>query len=281
MGEAAPLTPGPSGPVVVITGSTRGIGAGLAAAFLDQGCSVVVSGRNPGVVAAAAEKLGADHGASERVTGVACDVTDRAGLQALWDTSVARFGRVDHWILNAGISHPLDGVWDLAPDVVDAVVATNLTGALHGAAVAATGLADQPGGGFVWLVEGFGSDGRTTAGLAAYGSTKRAVRYLAKALAVDAAERPGVRVGTLSPGIVVTDLLTSELDLTSERGRKAAKVYRILADRVETVTPWLARKVLAAQKSGTRVAWLTPGKAARRFATAPFSRRDPLATAAP
>ncbi|HEX5947733.1 MAG TPA: hypothetical protein VFY82_15720, partial [Acidimicrobiales bacterium] len=67
-----------------------------------------------------------------------------------------------------------------------------------------------------------------------------------------------------------------ELDEESERGRKAAKVYRILADRVETVTPWLAGRVLAATKPGTRIAWLTSRKAAVRFATAAFSTRDPL-----
>ncbi|MDD9370237.1 MAG: SDR family NAD(P)-dependent oxidoreductase [Acidimicrobiales bacterium] len=263
------------GPVVVITGSTRGIGAGLAASFLDRGCAVVVSGRAPDVVAAAAGELAADHG-DDRVLGVACDVTDRASLQALWDATVARFGRVDHWVLNAGVSQPLKPVWALDPADIDTVVATNLTGTLHGVAVAAQGLRGQQGGGFVWLMEGFGSDGRTTAGLAAYGATKRAVRYLAKALAVDAEDVPGLRVGTLSPGIVVTDLLTAELDESTERGRKAAKVYRVLADRVETVTPWLADRVLAASRPGTKVAWLTSRKAAVRFATAAFSRRDPL-----
>lgn len=262
-------------PVVVITGSTRGIGAGLAASFLDRGGAVVVSGRSADVVAAATGTLAAEHG-HDRVLGVACDVTDRASLQALWDATVARFGRVDHWVLNAGVSQPLEPVWDLDPAAIDTVVATNLAGTLHGVAVAAQGLKTQDGGGFVWLMEGFGSDGRTTAGLAAYGATKRAVRYLAKALAVDAADLSGVRIGTLSPGIVVTDLLTAELDESTERGRKAAKVYRILADRVETVTPWLAERVLAATKPGTKVAWLTPRKAAVRFATASFTKRDPF-----
>jgi NAD(P)-dependent dehydrogenase (short-subunit alcohol dehydrogenase family) len=262
-------------PVVVITGSTRGIGAGLASAFLDRGCAVVVSGRSADAVAGAAGELAARHG-EDRVLGVACEVTDRASLQGLWDAAIVRFGRVDHWVLNAGISQPLRPVWDLDPAEIDAVVGTNLTGTLHGVAVAARGLQGQDGGGFVWLMEGFGSDGRTTAGLAAYGATKRAVRYLAKALVVDAADLPGVRVGTLSPGIVVTDLLTAELDESTERGRKAAKVYRVLADRVETVTPWLADRVLAATRPGTKVAWLTSRKAAVRFATAAFSRRDPL-----
>ena len=59
----------------------------------------------------------------------------------------------------------------------------------------------------------------------------------------------------LSPGMVVTDLLTH--DYTPEEFAKAKKIFNILADRVETVTPWLAERVLAGGSNGSRVAWLT------------------------
>lgn len=268
-----------SNPVVVITGSTRGIGAGLAKSFAEKGCSVVVSGRSQSDAEAGAKQLGANNTGSERFAGIACDVTDRESLQKLWDGAVKKFGRVDHWIMNAGISQSMEAVWDLPPTELDAVVATNLGGSMHGMAVAVDGLRKQSGGGWVWLMEGFGSDGRTTEGLAAYGASKRAVRYLAKAANTDAKDLTGVRIGTISPGIVATDLLMGDLDESTERGAKAAKVYRILADNVETVTPWLADKVLAATKSGTRIAWLTPMKAAGRFISSPFSKRDPLGAA--
>ena len=76
----------------------------------------------------------------------------------------------------------------------------------------------------------------------------------------------------LSPGMVVTDLLTH--DYTPEEFEKAKKIFNILADKVETVTPWLASGCSPAGRNGSRVAWLTKGKAARRFATAAFSKRD-------
>jgi hypothetical protein len=56
-------------------------------------------------------------------------------------------------------------------------------------------------------------------------------------------------------------------------------VYNILADRVETVTPWLAEKILQPQKAGARIAWLTSGKAARRFLMSLIRKRQILTDA--
>ena len=257
--------------VVVITGSTRGIGHGLARAFLDRGCSVVVSGRSEAAVASAVEALGAP----DRVLGVAADVTSEPDQQALWDAAVARFGRVDVWVANAGVSAPRLPVDEVPVDAVRTVVETNVLGVLHSAQVALRGMVPA-GRGQLWLMEGFGSGRQTAAGMAVYGASKRSVSYLVKALQKEA-KGTGVQVGALSPGIVVTDLLTADYDGQPEQLEKAMKVFRVLGDRVETVTPWLADKVLATDRSGARVAWLTTPKAAGRFATAGFRKRDPFA----
>ena len=90
-------------PTIVITGSTEGIGFGLAQSFLSLGCRVVVSSRTPAKVTAAVERLSAAFDDS-RVSGRVCDVTDPASLQALWDAAIQRFGTVDIWIYNAGRS---------------------------------------------------------------------------------------------------------------------------------------------------------------------------------
>ena len=86
---------------VVITGSTRGIGRGLAENFLARGCKVVVSGRQAEGVAAVVTELAGRHG-EENVAGKACDISDGSQLQGLWDEAASRFGRVDIWINNAG-----------------------------------------------------------------------------------------------------------------------------------------------------------------------------------
>lgn len=260
-----------SGKVVVITGSTRGIGLGLARAFLDRGCSVVVSGRT----ADAVDKALAELGSPAAAIGVAADVTSETDQQALWDAAVARFGRVDVWIANAGVSTPRRPLQEVPTEALRAVVETNVLGVLHSAQVALRGMVPA-GQGQLWLMEGFGSGGQKAAGMSAYGATKRSVSYLVKALQKEA-KGTGVQVGALSPGIVVTDLLMADYEGQPQEWEKAKKVFRILGDRVETVTPWLADRVLATDKGGARVAWLTTPKAFGRFATSPFRTRDPFA----
>ncbi|MFE3448977.1 SDR family oxidoreductase [Nonomuraea sp. NPDC059194] len=226
--------------VIVVTGGTRGIGRGLAEHFTGQGHQVVVCGSKDG------------------------DVSDRRQVQAVWDAAVRRHGRVDMWINNAGITQSRLPLWELSADEAERVVDVNLLGVINGCSVALSGMTVQ-GHGHVWNMEGLGSDGRAVAGLAVYGATKRALTYLTRALAKEVPK--GVSVGLLSPGMVITDLLLS--DLTP----RTRKVYDILADRVETVTPWLAEQAIAKAANGAHVRWLTTSKVIARFATAPFTKR--------
>jgi len=273
---------GTSGSVVVITGGTRGLGLGLARAFLDRGCRVALCGRDRSCLDDALTHLDAPDG---EVVGVTADVTDRAQTQALWDLAREHFGRVDTWINNAGATTGRQPLWELPSREIERVVGANLLGVAHGSAVALAGFHDQ-GHGALWNMEGFGSDGRTLPGLTAYGATKRAVTYLTDALAKEIAAEKSTAGGTrritvahLSPGMVVTDLLTH--GYTDEEFDSARKILTILADRVETVAPWLADRVLAGTANGGRVAWLTRRKAFARFLLAPVRHRDPFASTAP
>lgn len=255
---------------VVITGSTRGIGRGLAEAFLARGCKVVVAGRGAAAVEATVAALDARY--PEQVVGTACDITQVAQLENLWRVACTRFGRVDVWINNAGMSIARGPLHEAKTSDIEAIVATNLTGALLANRVVIAAMLAQ-GGGQVWNMEGFGSNGATQPGMAAYGATKRGINYLIKALQKELKGTP-VQVCTLSPGIVVTDLLVGDYDLQSQEWAKAKKIFNILGDTVETVTPWLAEQVLASNKPGAKVAWLTTGKAFGRFMSAGFKKRD-------
>jgi NAD(P)-dependent dehydrogenase (short-subunit alcohol dehydrogenase family) len=256
---------------VVVTGSTRGIGRGLAENFLARGCRVVISGRSQQTVDAAVADLGDRHG-TDKVAGLACEISDGKQLQALWDAAAQRFARVDIWINNAGVSAPRRNLAETDELDIQRVVEVNLCGLLLANRVALRGMLGQ-GGGQIWNMEGFGSGGQVQPGMCVYGATKRAVNYINKALQKEV-KGTGVQVCTLSPGIVVTDLLVGDYDTSSTEWQKSKKIFNILGDKVETVTPYLVDGVLKAERSGARVVWLTTGKACRRFMTAGFNKRD-------
>jgi len=257
--------------VIVITGSTRGIGFGLARSFLELGCAVVVSGRTGESVARAVSALQAEFPA-DRILGQPCDVTDFAQVQALWDATQARFGRVDIWINNAGVANPLAPLWEHPPERLKSVVETNVLGTLYGAKVALAGMQAQ-GYGQVFNLEGFGSTGRTMPGMTLYGSTKRAVRYITRSLAEEVRDTP-ILVGSLRPGMTLTDLITAQRQNDPQQEARMRRILNILGDRVETVTPFLTRKALANRRNGAQIVWLTPGKVLWRFLLARFRRRN-------
>jgi short-subunit dehydrogenase len=257
---------------VVITGSTRGIGHGLAVEFLKRGCAVVVSGRSKAVVEKEAHKLAQTYG-SDRVAGISCEVTDLGQVQALWDGAKKIFGHVDIWINNAGITHTTKLFAELDPKEISPVVNTNITGLAYGCRVALQGMNEQ-GSGQIYNFEGHGSDGRKRAGLLIYGTTKRAVRYFTEAL-IEETEGGPVLVCFLSPGIVVTDFLIDDMRKMSPDDLETTKaVYNCLADTVETVTPFLADEVLKNTTHGIEIAWLTDEKANERFNSDEYCSRD-------
>jgi NAD(P)-dependent dehydrogenase (short-subunit alcohol dehydrogenase family) len=257
--------------IVVITGSTRGLGYGLADAFLGLGCAVTISGRAQAAIDPLVARLSVKHEA-RRVFGYPCDVTDYGQLQALWNAAKARFGRIDIWINNAGIAHPISDFAEMPPGQLQAIVTTNLLGAMYGSRVALTGMREQ-GFGSLYNMEGLGSSGgRRVRGLALYGTTKAALRYLDDALAQETKGTPLI-VGALQPGMTVTDMLTRQYEGRPEEWEKFKPILNIIADRVEIVTPWLAQKVLANTQTGARFAFSSSRKVLWRFLTAPFIRR--------
>jgi NAD(P)-dependent dehydrogenase (short-subunit alcohol dehydrogenase family) len=259
---------------IVITGSTRGLGINLAREFLARGCRVMISGRKKGDVDAAVRLLSEKYPGTT-VRGCACDVADPAQSEALWKAVAAELGGVDHWICNAGIGQPMRPIWELPLAQMDAVVRTDLLGPLYGARAAMPGLRAQ-GSGAIWFMEGLGSDGRIIGGMSVYGAAKRAVRYAAHALAVEA-HGSGILVGTLSPGIMATDFIKAQAEEGTPAERESRKkLYNILADKPETVARFLVPRILAARKNGTHIAWLTGRKAMFRFMTAGLARRKVL-----
>lgn len=256
---------------IVITGSTRGIGYGMAETFLSLGCSVMVSGRGDEAVEKAVASLKPKYEA-EHVFGLACDVTIPEQVQMLWDQSVEHFGKVDIWINNAGLSGAQGLVWELSAEDAQIPIRTNILGAVYGAQVAMRGMLAQ-GKGAIYNMEGMGSDGRKHAGLTMYGTSKYAIHYFAESLALEAKDT-SIVVGALRPGMVITDLVTDRFKDRPEEWERAKKIFNIIADSVDNVAPWLAEKILANQKSGVTLSYSSVWKLLWRFVSQPFVKRN-------
>jgi len=84
-----------------------------------------------------------------------------------------------------------------------------------------------------------------------------------------------VIIGALSPGMVLTDFILSRYEgKDPSEWESARKVFNVLADKVESVTPFLVERILQNEKNGARIMWLTAPKILWRFMTAGISKRD-------
>ncbi len=256
----------------VITGSTKGIGFALARACVARGDQVLISGRSAEAVEQALERL--DGSGPGRAIGLPADVSDKAQVQALWDRAVADFGRVDVWINNAGVANTTRAVVDIAEADVRNMVCTNMLGTIHGCQVAVRGMQAQ-GAGRLFNVLGGGSDGEYFPGMGVYGSTKRGLDYLSRALVKELKGSP-ILVGRVRPGMVVTEGMLREIKADPANFEKSRRIMNILGDTPDTVAPYLIEQMLAMKQSGGKIAWLSGGKIAARFLTARFKPRPDL-----
>ena len=265
---------------IVITGSTRGIGYGLADAFLALGCNVIVSGRSQSAVDAAVGALAAKHGAMH-IYGYPCDVTDFGQVRALWDAAQSKFGGIDIWINNAGLGQPAMPIHELSPELMRGIVETNILGTIYGSRVALQGMVGQ-GGGQIYNMEGYGSDGsmRAEASLPVYGTSKYAIHYFNQALALEA-KGTTVLVGWINPGMVATEMLTRQYAGKPEEWERVKKIFNLIAERVDVVAPWLAKRILANSKNGAKITYGSKLQLTLRFLLAPFVKRDVFGDLAP
>ncbi|MCW2845438.1 MAG: short-chain dehydrogenase/reductase [Nocardioides sp.] len=172
-----------SGRVVLVTGGSRGIGAGVARAFAEAGATVVTCARG------AAEPV---PGTTHRV----CDVRDPDAVAALVDGIVAEHGRLDVLVNNAG-GAPYADAADASPRFHDKIVGLNLLAPLL-VSQAANRVMQSLGGGSIVNISSV-SALRPSPGTAAYGAAKAGLDSLTRSLAVEWA--PRVRVNTIDVGL--------------------------------------------------------------------------------
>lgn len=254
----------------VITGSTKGIGFALADYAVSQGHNVVISGRTQDAVDAAVSRMAGPG----KAAGKATDVADAEQVQALWGFAAQQFGQVDVWVNNAGVAYTTNRIVDTSPDELRTMVTTNIFGTVFGSQVAARGMVAQ-GSGRIFNILGGGSDGEYFPGMGLYGTTKRGLDYFTRALVKELKDTP-VLVGRVRPGMVVTEGVKREIAADPENFAKSRKIMNALADLPETVAPYLVDQMLAMNKTGGKIAWLSGGKIAKRMMMMRIKPREDL-----
>lgn len=197
MSPHIPVTAGRfEGRTVLVTGAARGLGAAFARAFLAEGANVSVSD-----IAAPDPAAFGDAG---RVLARACDVTDRAGVEAMVAATAARFGGVDVVVNNAALAgdlalRPLDRIesaeWDR-------VMAVNTRGPFEVSRAALPFLRRAEGGAIVNLGSGVAYKGAP--GFLHYVASKGAVLAMTRAMAREMGQW-GIRVNAVSPGLTMSE----------------------------------------------------------------------------
>jgi 3-oxoacyl-[acyl-carrier protein] reductase len=205
-----------AGRVVVVTGSSRGIGAEVAVKAASEGATVAVHFHTGAEAAertlARVREAGGDGATFE------ADLEDGDQAEGLVRAAIDRFGRVDGLVNNAGRTQ-VGGFLELGPDEWDAVIATDLTAAYRTSRAAIPGMVERGGGSIVNVASRLGQAG--VARTAAYSAAKAGLIGLTRSLAMEFGPT-GVRVNAVAPGFTLTEMTADIADTDIGRQRLAA-----------------------------------------------------------
>ena len=182
-----------AGRVAVITGASRGLGAGMAHFFLRHGMRIAVCARTQ-------PSFDDDHRSLVR----ALDVTDHTAVASFCAETVERFGRIDLWINNAGLLAPIGPLRE--NDAADFArhIAVNVVGTFHGCQAFIRHLHDRGGEGILINISS-GAARNAYAGWSAYCSGKAAVDRMSESIALEETDH-GLRVYAVAPGVIDTEM---------------------------------------------------------------------------
>ena len=227
------------GKVALVTGASRGLGAGIATGLREAGATVVGTSRDSKSAAQLAEHLG--------TVPAVMDVTDVASVQASVDRVASEFGHLDLLINNAGLNIP-QSVFEVDEASWDSVIDTNLKGTFFATQTAARHMVTRGEGGRIINVASqagvVGIEERS-----AYGASKSGVILLTKVLAIELAQHE-ITVNAVAPTFISTELTRSTLEDPEWRERILS---RIPLGRVGGVEDVVAATVYLASPAGAMV----------------------------
>lgn len=224
-----------AGRVSLVTGSTSGIGLGIARALAAVGSEIILNGfGTPENIAEAQAQIAAEF--NVRVLHLPADMSRPASIREMIETTLASFGRLDVLVNNAGIQHvaPLQ---EFPPEKWDAILAINLSSAFHTSRLVLPSMFDHKWGRIINIASAHGLVGSPFK--SAYVAAKHGILGLTKVIALETAER-GITCNAICPGYVYTPLVEAQID-------SQAKAHRIPREQV-------IRDVLLAQQPNKRFA---------------------------
>jgi 3-hydroxybutyrate dehydrogenase len=201
-----------NGKTALVTGSTSGIGLGIANQLAAQGANVILNGFGD-VDAPKAEVVAAGKAHGIRVGYHGADMSKPAEIEAMMAYATAEFGGVDILVNNAGIQH-VANVENFPVEKWDAILAINLSSAFHTMRLAVPGMRAKNWGRIINLASAHGLV--ASAGKSAYVAAKHGLVGLTKAVALETATT-GVTVNAICPGWVLTPLVQKQIEAKAER----------------------------------------------------------------
>jgi short-subunit dehydrogenase len=231
------------GKVAVITGASMGIGEAIAKLFFNEGARLVLCSRDLARTRAAAERIGAG---ADAIT-VACDVSRRDQANALAQSAIQKFGRIDIWVNNAGFGLN-DSVEKMDMAQFRQMFDTNFFGTVECMQVAIPIMRQQGGGDIVNISSVSGH--LAAPYMAGYAATKHAMQAIGMAARMEL-KRHNINVVTVCPGFIATDFSKNMAKGSQPQRVGAAARYAVGADVVardtlkavlkrkrQAVTPW-------------------------------------------
>lgn len=199
------------GKVVLITGSTRGLGLAMAQGFAEKGASLVITSRKTDAIERVAAELSEQ---GTKVLAHPCNVGNWAEIEALVEAAYAHFGRVDVLVNNAGMSPLYPDLGSVTEALYDKVLAVNLKGPFRLSALIGERMVTQGSGSIINISTGGASN--PSPDFAAYGAAKAGLNNLTISMAK--AFAPSVRVNCIQAGPFMTDVAKAwNIDVTIEK----------------------------------------------------------------
>ncbi|EFC39248.1 predicted protein [Naegleria gruberi] len=261
---------------IVITGGTRGIGFALIKELLINypNHKIVYTGTSENSITKSKEQFVKEipnfdsNWYNTRLFACVCDISNYNDIhQVLIPFIKNNLNQVDLWINNAGVGDCRKKLKDMSQSEIDGILNVNTHGTVYATQAAIQLLDSQKEGGHVYLMEGLGSDGRTSPELSIYGMSKASYRQFVSSLVGETADSK-VGVHRVSPGMVITSMLC-----TDTMNSKVKNIFNILAEDRDVVAKYLIGKVVKTQGTDSFYAFLTPLSVIFRFLTF-FMRRN-------